>query len=415
MDAEVDTDTVFCARVVADAHGAGGLAVITDEFELSTDPDGIDRTDDGRLVARELSGSEQGHFGSIRQTGDWEAERILPHEVLAVEGFSIERYWREAVTLILALLIIVSLLLAFVTRNQSGGDGGLGGDERIESIDTIPSAIQPRPQGVFDDPDVAGGGENDSTETTDTPDDRSDLLPDSGEPESTSATTAATSATTAAPSSTVTPPTAPSTSAPATTKVPATTQTTEAPTTTQAPTTTTTEPTTTTTVTTRPPQTIAPPIEVSLVNGGFDAANISPGGYVIVGSIPGWVSQTGDFEIWHSDKADVGAVDGTYLLELNANGQGLIYQDFATTPGSTITWRFSHRGREGRESMELLLGSTNDSLESVRIVTTGTRWNRYNGSYVVPQGQTTTRLVFKSLESGGAANLLDAVRVNLRN
>ncbi len=181
-------------------------------------------------------------------------------------------------------------------------------------------------------------------------------------------------------------------------------------TTTTAQTTTTAKPTTTTTTT--PPTTIAP---VALRNGGFDFMEIAPGAYVVVGSgdVPGWTSDSGVFEIWHGDKEQVGSRSGNYLIELNSNGPSTVYQDFATTPGSTLQWSFSHRGRQGTDSMEVLIGPSNGPLASVITVSTGTRWKRYSGTVHVGNGQRSTRIAFKAITAGSVGNLLDEVNVSL--
>ncbi|MGH1488580.1 MAG: DUF642 domain-containing protein [Acidimicrobiales bacterium] len=165
------------------------------------------------------------------------------------------------------------------------------------------------------------------------------------------------------------------------------------------------------TTTTAPPTTIP---EISLINGGFEAWSIASGSFQIVGAaeVPGWTSSSGSFEVWHRAKSSVGSADGSHLIELNVHNPTTIHQDFASTPGSTLTWSFSHRGRERNESIELLIGSPSRPT-SIQVVSTGTGWKQYSGTYKVPRGQTVTRIAFRSLEPGGSANLLDGVRVRL--
>lgn len=134
--------------------------------------------------------------------------------------------------------------------------------------------------------------------------------------------------------------------------------------------------------------------------------------YQIADDIPGWKAANGEFEIWDEDIYSVGAIEGVQLLELNAKSRGRIYQDFETTPGSTIRWSFSHRARRGTDALEMLLGSPSDTsiAESVRI---DEQWTRYEGTYHVPAGQWTTRIEFNSLEDSHLGNLLDAISVSL--
>ncbi|MGI9595916.1 MAG: DUF642 domain-containing protein, partial [Acidimicrobiales bacterium] len=155
----------------------------------------------------------------------------------------------------------------------------------------------------------------------------------------------------------------------------------------------------------------------SLVNGGFDSLPVPSGSYLTVESsqVAGWTSSSGVFEVWHRDKNGVGSADGSNLIELNADGATTIVQDFATTPGSTLRWTFHHRGREGKDAMQFLLGPSDGSLESIKKVRTGRNWKRYSGSYEVPKGQTSTRIAFTSLESGSVGNLLDGVAVSVES
>lgn len=180
--------------------------------------------------------------------------------------------------------------------------------------------------------------------------------------------------------------------------------------------------TTTTTPTTRPTTSIpapsssttaAPPPPVSLVNGDFERLDVAPQSFRIVAAIPGWRSATGEFEVWSAAHQSIEPASGDRFLELNANSPGSISQDFATTPGSTIRWQFSHRGRVGTETVELELGPPGGPLSSMVVASTGQAWRRYSGSYTVPAGQTTTRLAVTSRSPGSAGNLIDGVSVQL--
>jgi hypothetical protein len=367
--------------------------VITHEFEETVDEVSFDRSVDGRLVPQRVleqdPDPEPEQFASIRQTGDLDITPISLPEVAPAEGWSLERHWRELVFVGASMLILFGLIVIFLARDRDSSEVAGGDGVRIESTGDLPSDVLPRAQTQFGEPDV-NGASGDARLQSFTTSLSSDGLPSDGPVDSSTGggldpagpgasdrdNSGASTTTTIGPTSTS-----------------------EAST------------TTSTTVVTVPP----PPIEASLLNGGFDDTPVERGGAAIVGSIPGWISATGDFEIWHKDKGRVGAADGDYVLELNANGQGLIYQDFATTPGSTIRWSFAHRGRGGKEEVEVLLGSPGGSLESVKVAKTRRRWKRYDGKYDVPEGQTTTRLVFRSLEPGSSGNFLDAISVTLQD
>jgi hypothetical protein len=151
------------------------------------------------------------------------------------------------------------------------------------------------------------------------------------------------------------------------------------------------------------------------VNGGFEDRPVERAGIEIVrdDEIGGWISSSGLFEVWHRDKDGVGSIDGDYLIELNVYDRTSITQDFATTPGTRLQWTFSHRGRQNFDSMRLLIGVPGQRLDEVTKVTTGLGWRTYSGIYDVPPGQTTTRIRFEAIDSGGVGNLLDAVSVRL--
>lgn len=152
-------------------------------------------------------------------------------------------------------------------------------------------------------------------------------------------------------------------------------------------------------------------------------------------------------EIWRNPTPvnGVSATEGVQLAELNANQFAGLYQDVSTVGGSIIRWRLSHRGRNGTESMKLLIGTTTGSTtytrsDSTTISIPGTfspstgvsgtassglrngttqnsiednnsTWGTWSGSYTVPSNQTTTRFLFISFNpsSGGGGNLLDDV------
>ncbi len=142
---------------------------------------------------------------------------------------------------------------------------------------------------------------------------------------------------------------------------------------------------------------------------------MASGRFIIVGSgaVPGWTAQPNEFEVWGLGKDGVGTPEGLNFLELNVNGPTTIHQDFATTPRTVLTWSFFHRGRQGRDTLEVLMGPPSGPLTSVITVTTDTRWKQYSGLYTVPRGQETTRIAFRATGSGGSGNFLDMVTVEV--
>ena len=53
-----------------------------------------------------------------------------------------------------------------------------------------------------------------------------------------------------------------------------------------------------------------------------------------------------------------GAKTGNQYAELNAEAAGALYQDVMTVPGTSLNWQFSHRGRDGNDTMYLVIAPT---------------------------------------------------------
>jgi hypothetical protein len=89
-------------------------------------------------------------------------------------------------------------------------------------------------------------------------------------------------------------------------------------------------------------------------------------------------------------------------------------QTFVTVPGATLEWSFHHRGREGSDKVALDLGPPG-SLTRINTFTTGhNAWVEYRGTYLVPAGQTLTRLELVPVSGATSltsANLVDQVSV----
>lgn len=61
----------------------------------------------------------------------------------------------------------------------------------------------------------------------------------------------------------------------------------------------------------------------------------------------------------HRDSGDYnnsnGAQSGSQYAELNCQAAGALYQDVLTVPGTDLNWQFYHRGRNGRDTMYLVI------------------------------------------------------------
>lgn len=134
-------------------------------------------------------------------------------------------------------------------------------------------------------------------------------------------------------------------------------------------------------------------------------------------NVPNWETTASDnkIEIWRNDFNGKSAYEGEYFVELNANEVASIYQDIATTGGYNLHWEVAHQGRSGVDSFSMNIGPTSGTVEVGRFGTGPSAWVVYSGDYIVPQGQTTTRLEFKSLFGGSSGNLIDDFKLTLQN
>ena len=116
--------------------------------------------------------------------------------------------------------------------------------------------------------------------------------------------------------------------------------------------------------------------------------------------------------------------DGAQFAELNAEAYGALYQDVLTEPGSTLNWGLSHRGRDGEDTMYVVIvnatnannvtapGDVNNDCIVAKITDGNKKWGYYQGEYEVPAGQYVTRFYFLAVSATGGAtqgNLLDNV------
>ena len=172
----------------------------------------------------------------------------------------------------------------------------------------------------------------------------------------------------------------------------------------------------------------APPVprKVALVNGGFEQPTVTnsrgwewfPDASQVQqpNRAPGWLTTATDhkIEIWKSGMFEGSASDeGTQHAELNADHQVVtLYQDLETTPGTTLSWRLSHRGSAGVDTMAVDIGAPGAVVEQQRMTNDKKAWRRYAGTYTVPEGQTMTRFACRSISAAGEpdrGNLVDGV------
>ena len=163
----------------------------------------------------------------------------------------------------------------------------------------------------------------------------------------------------------------------------------------------------------------------SLMNGGFEAPPVPPDTFTLfpAASVPPWQTTdgSGEIEIWGTTFLGVDAYAGNAFAELNANTPGTLYQDVVSTPGATMTWTLAHRGRDGDDVMQVLIGdanvadvnsSTGWDYVSPDLLDGNTAWGVHTDDYVVPAGQTCTRFAFRAVSATGGpsqGNFLDEV------
>ncbi|MFF6946710.1 hypothetical protein [Streptomyces lavendulae] len=163
--------------------------------------------------------------------------------------------------------------------------------------------------------------------------------------------------------------------------------------------------------------------QVALINGSFEEPNIAPDRLRfcpdaeqthLPGRVPGWLTTAPDrmIEIWRYPSQGVTPAVGEQFVELNANYVSTLYQDLDTTPGTTLYWSLYHRGRQGFDTMALDIGVPGRPVEQALMTDGNAAWGRYNGTYTVPEEQTTTRFSFRSVRSTGGStvgNFLDGI------
>ncbi|MFZ4515307.1 MAG: hypothetical protein ACOYN3_03265 [Acidimicrobiia bacterium] len=164
--------------------------------------------------------------------------------------------------------------------------------------------------------------------------------------------------------------------------------------------------------------TSCPPPPSQLENNGFEAPVMTSSTYQLVdqSTVPGWSTTAADgkMELWKSGFQGVPAAEGNQFAELNANLVSTLYQDIPTTPGQTLVWALSHRGRNGVDTMNVRIGAPGGTLTTVATASDGnTAWGRHSGTYTIPTGQTVTRFAFESVSAAGGnpsiGNFLDAI------
>ena len=153
-----------------------------------------------------------------------------------------------------------------------------------------------------------------------------------------------------------------------------------------------------------------------LVNAGFETplVGLCEGGvfcHFPAADVPAWKTSSSEqsIEIWNDGHYDVPAPEGAQFVELNSAARDTLWQDVQLEPGSLMYWSLQHRGRNGVENLELLIGPPNAAVGQAEIVDGQDDWYQHSGLYRVGLGETITRFALASRFGTSEGNLVDAI------
>ena len=116
------------------------------------------------------------------------------------------------------------------------------------------------------------------------------------------------------------------------------------------------------------------------------------------------------------------ATNGRQYAEINAGAAGALYQTIATIPGTTMYWSVDHSGRDGTDTMAVVMMpesnaksiTTQDQLLKVLenpndyhatvasdLSATQGEWTTHSDQYTIPDGQYETRFFFMAVSTSG--------------
>lgn len=155
-----------------------------------------------------------------------------------------------------------------------------------------------------------------------------------------------------------------------------------------------------------------------VVNGDFETPDISGQDWTGIAEGTdglGWQTEdsSGFVEIWNGlAQAWVGREPGDQVSEVQYSEIRYVWQDIATTPGSTLEISLEHRGRDGQDHLLLNAGPVDGPMTMVVDADDpNDAWYTHSGTYVVPAGQTTTRIQLDPVTYGATGSLVDNIVV----
>lgn len=164
------------------------------------------------------------------------------------------------------------------------------------------------------------------------------------------------------------------------------------------------------------------------VNGNFEEPNLDGLSGITtikdVKTMPGWrcnLDSTDSIFIWESLNAPgLAPYEGGQFVQLlsdqgttidqndNINVKGY-YRDFDTSEITLFNYSFAHYARFDGNAVELLAGPPGGPYTQVTLHIGDSAWQVVSGEYGVPNGQNTTRFIFRANGSDNVGNALDAV------
>lgn len=146
-----------------------------------------------------------------------------------------------------------------------------------------------------------------------------------------------------------------------------------------------------------------------IVNGDFETPDLTGNAHT---QAPPWNSTCcgNQAELWPDGFFGIPAYSGDQYAELNVDGITTYSQTVTVEVGKAYTWSLRHRGRNGTDTMQIIIDGTVVSTPSSP---TGS-WSLVTGTTVATTSPMTFALRSVSDESpGGLGNLLDDIRLQV--
>ena len=163
-----------------------------------------------------------------------------------------------------------------------------------------------------------------------------------------------------------------------------------------------------------------------IVNGSFETPDAPTGGIVITTAVPGWSHQarpgttSSGIEIQDHTAGAPAAGAGNQFAELDSDGPSRIFQDVATSPGSTYRLSFIYSARPGTAAAENHFRvSAGPATAEIGPLTSGaqTSWTTRTLDFVATAASSRIEFLDLSPEQafGGVGAYIDLVVVELTN